>query len=76
MPLNSNNDTVTVRTFPREIEAEMARGHLEAQGITCTVLKNDLGGLHPLRNRIYGFRLVVFRADRQRAEETLQAMGI
>ncbi len=71
-----NEETVVLRTFPREIDAEMARGHLESQGISSTILKNDLGGLTPLRNKVYGYRLVVFRGDLQEAEETLKAMGI
>ena len=70
------DDTIVLRTFPHEIDAEMARGHLESRGITSTILKNDLGGLTPLRNKVYGFRLVVLRTDEQEAEETLKAMGI
>lgn len=72
----NDEETVVLRTFTQEVDAEMARGHLESRGITCTVLKNDLGGLVPLRNKVYGFRLVVVRGDQQEAEETLQAMGI
>ncbi len=72
----NDEETVVLRTFAHEIDAEMARGHIESRGITCTVLKNDLGGLTPLRNKVYGFRLVVVRGDQQEAEETLQAMGI
>ncbi len=72
----NDQETVVLRTFAQEIDAEMARGHLAAQGITATILRNDLRGLTPLRNKVYGFRLVVLRADQQEAEETLKAMGV
>ncbi len=71
-----NEETVVLRTFTQEVDAEIARGHLESQGITSAVIRYDLGGLTPLRNKVYGFRLVVVRGDQQEAEETLRAMGI
>lgn len=64
---------VTVRTFVNRLEAEIARGLLEAHGVACMVLADDCGGLRPyLLIGVGGARLQVRTADAGRAAELLE----
>jgi hypothetical protein len=69
------NDLVVVRTFSSELEAEMARVHLEAAGIQALVLKDDAGGMEPPLQLTRGVRLLVHAGDRERARDLLAEGG-
>ena len=67
---------VTLRTFPNEIEADIARQHLESAGITAFVRKDDYGGFQPALQLVRGVLLQVLEKDAVEAEEVLASLEI
>jgi len=68
-----NDETVVVRTFRSRLEAEMARGLLEAEGIRSEITADDIGGQMPGMSPA---RLAVLRQDGERAERILDDAGV
>jgi inosine/xanthosine triphosphate pyrophosphatase family protein len=68
------DDAIVLETFFSRIEAEMAAGLLESEGVEAMVLADDAGGAYPMLQFIRGVRLMVYREDEARAREILQAM--
>jgi inosine/xanthosine triphosphate pyrophosphatase family protein len=68
------DDAIVLETFASRIEAEMAAGLLESEGVEAMVLADDAGGAYPMLQFIRGVRLMVYREDEARAREILQAM--
>ena len=68
------DDAIVLETFFSRIEAEMAAGLLESEGVETMVLADDAGGAYPMLQFIRGVRLMVYREDETRAREILQAM--
>jgi hypothetical protein len=74
----ADDDLVSVRTFMNHIEADLARSALEAPGIESAISADDAGGT--AKSRIgrphlwigAGVRLLVRRADAERADEILK----
>lgn len=64
-------ETMTLRRFPTELEAEMARGCLEAHGVRAIVSHEDEGSIGPIFNLQKGVRLLVFRTDEVEANRIL-----
>jgi hypothetical protein len=67
-----DSELVEVASFPNRIEAEMARGALEAAEIESVVSADDAGGLRP-HLWLSGVRLLVRAEDAERARELLHA---
>ena len=67
-----SDEVVVLKTFNNEIEAGMAQQVLQEAGMTAFVLKDDAGGMEPQLQRTNGVRLVVNRADAQRAHTILK----
>ena len=44
------DDAVVLETFSSRIEAEMAAGLLESEGVPALVLADDPGGLRPFKS--------------------------
>ena len=65
-------EVVVLKTFNNEIDAEMAQQVLHEAGVTAFVFKDDAGGMEPQLQRTGGVRLVVNRADAQRARQLLR----
>ncbi|MGC2434433.1 MAG: DUF2007 domain-containing protein, partial [Desulfobaccales bacterium] len=65
-----------LETFYSRIEAEMAAGLLESEGIPALVMADDAGGAYPSLQFVRGVRLLVAAADRYRAREILKAMEV
>lgn len=65
--------TVVIRKFRSRIEAEMAQGFLEGEGIRSEVSADDVGGQIP---GMLPARLAVLTDDRERAETILEDAGI
>lgn len=72
MDENTEN-TVIVRTFTNEFEAERAKGILKQEGIECCVSSDDVGGMGPPQQLIQGIKLLVLEEDEKRAKEILDA---
>jgi hypothetical protein len=65
-------DVVAVRTYPSEVEAELAASWLSAEGVDSAVLADDAGGVLPSLHVMSGVKLVVRAADEDRAREILE----
>lgn len=65
-------DSVVVHTFTSRMEAEIAKGLLEAHKINAAVVADDAGGMYPsLASAAEGVQLVVGKKDYKRAAELL-----
>lgn len=70
------DDAVVLETFYSRIEAEMAAGLLESEGIPALVMADDAGGAYPSLQFVRGVRLMVAAEDAYRAREILKAMEV
>jgi len=68
----TEDEVVELKTFNNEVEAGMAQQVLQEAGITAFLFKDDAGGMEPQLQRTNGVRLVVNRADAQRAHKMLK----
>ena len=66
---------IVLETFSNRIEAEMAAGLLESEGIEAWVRADDAGGAYPMLQFVRGVRLMVAQEDEARAKEILAAMA-
>ena len=70
-----SEEAVVIKTFSNETDATMAQQVLQESGVKAFIFKDDAGGMEPHLQRTGGVRLVVSRADAQRAYEILQTLG-
>lgn len=68
-----SEESVVIKVFSNETEAAMARELLQESGIRSFIFKDDAGGMEPQLQRTMGVRLIVNRANAERAREILQA---
>jgi hypothetical protein len=52
-------EQIVIAEFDNEIDAELARGHLEASGIPASIVKDDGGGMLPSLQNTEGVQLLV-----------------
>jgi hypothetical protein len=69
------DDAIVLETFSNRIEAEMAAGLLESEGIEAMVMADDAGGTYPMLQFVRGVRLLVFKEDEARARQILVDMA-
>jgi hypothetical protein len=69
------DDAIVLETFANRMEAEMAAGWLESEGIEALVMADDAGGAYPMLQFVRGVRLMVAAADEGPAREILAAMA-
>ncbi len=69
------DDAIVLETFSSRIEAEMAAGLLESEGVPAMVMADDAGGAYPALQFTRGVRLMVAAEDQYRAREILKAMA-
>ncbi len=72
----NNAELVVLRTFSNEIDANIACGHLETEGIEALVKSDTVHGLWPDIQHFQDVRLIVPSDVRDRADEVLKAMGM
>ena len=63
---------VVVGEYENEIDAEIAKGHLESSGIPTSIIKDDGGGMLPSLQNTEGVQLVVAETLEEKAKRTLQ----
>lgn len=63
---------IVVGVFENDFEAEIAKGHLEAEDIESNVFKTDAGGMFPSLQITEGVQLVVAEDQAERAMEILE----
>jgi len=64
-------EVVVFKIFSNEIDAGMTQQVLQEAGVRAFVLKDDGGGMEPHLQRTNGVRLLVNRADAERARQIL-----
>jgi len=67
----TQDEVVVVENFSTRMEAEMAAGVLEAEGVYALVTADDAGGTYPPLQYLGGVRLIVSPEDEKRAREIL-----
>jgi len=67
-------ETIILKVFVTEMDANMAHDILQDDGIKAFVFKDDAGGMEPHLQRTNGVRLVVNRVDADRARKILQPL--
>lgn len=70
------HDQVVVGEYTSEIDAEIARGHLESAGIKAFIIKDDVGGAFPSLQSTEGVKLVVNGPDEEKAKTILKEKHI
>ena len=64
---------VVIRTFKNRLEAELAKGYLEAEGLDVSIITDDAGGMYPqLALTTGGVRLLVDDSEMLKAEALLK----
>jgi hypothetical protein len=64
---------VVVGEYENELDAEIAKGHLEASGIPASIIKDDGGGMLPSLQNTRGVQLLVAETQSENAKKILQA---
>ena len=67
-------ETIILKVFVTEMDANMAHDILQDDGIKAFVFKDDAGGTEPHLQRTNGVRLVVNRVDADRARKILKPL--
>jgi hypothetical protein len=62
---------VVVGEYENEIDAEIAKGHLEVSGISASIIKG--GGMLPSLQNTEGVQLVVAETQAEKAKKILHA---
>ena len=67
------NSLVTVKTFTSRLEAEVAKGYLEANAVKAFVTADDEGGMYPypIAPTVSPVRLIVAKKDLKIAADLL-----
>ena len=63
---------VVIERFENEVDAEIAKAHLEAEGIEASIIKDDAGGMLPSLQQSSGVRLLVANERAIQAKEILR----
>ena len=63
---------ICIATYLDDMLAEVARTHLEANGIPAYVSRDDCGGMRPHMANLGGARLLIDSAHEAEASEILQ----
>jgi hypothetical protein len=63
---------VVVAEYDNEIDAEIAKGRLEASGIPASIIKDDGGGMFPSLQNVEGVQLMVAESQKEKARSILQ----
>jgi hypothetical protein len=70
------SDIVEIAKFSGEFEAQVAKAHLESEGITANMVTDDGGGAFPNLSMLTGgVRLVVRAEDAEEAMVALKLLG-
>ena len=64
---------IVVGIYQNEIDAEIAKGHLEASGIPASIIKDDAGGMLPSLQSGGGVQVLVAVSQKENAMKILPA---
>jgi hypothetical protein len=65
-------EQVVIGKYKNEIDAEIAKGHLESSGIPASIIKDDGGGMFPSLQNAEGVQLLVAVTQMEKARNILQ----
>ena len=68
------SEEAIVQICDTELEAVIVQQALKHAGVTAFVVKDDVGGMEPHLQRTNGVRLVVNRADAERAQQIIATL--
>ncbi|OQA23103.1 MAG: hypothetical protein BWY60_00064 [Actinobacteria bacterium ADurb.Bin346] len=63
-----------IKTLTSKIEAEIAKGFLQSNGIDSFIFADDAGDMYPAQDLVYGVSLMVNKCDFRKAKELLDAL--
>lgn len=66
------HEQVVVGEFINEIDAEIAKGHLESEGIKASIIKNNVGGMFPSLQYTEGVQLSVDESQEEKARTIIK----
>ncbi len=66
------SELVCIQTYNNRESAELAKGALEANGITAIIFADDCGGIYPQFQLIKGVKLMVNEEDVEKAQKILE----
>ena len=69
---NESKKQTVLQSFESELDAEIARAHLEAECIQTSIIKDDAGGMFPSLQQTGGVRLLVDDAALTKAKAILR----
>ncbi len=69
---STGQEQVVIERFENEVDAEIAKAHLESEGIDASIVKDDAGGMLPSLQQSAGVRLLVDAGRAIRAKEILR----
>ena len=69
----SPSTPVVIRSYPNEVEAQLAQAVLDAHGIPSMLMRDDMGGMQPTLTLLAGVRLLVRHEDAVEALQILDA---
>ena len=69
-----SENTVVIRTYMNEFEAEVTKGALDEEGIPSFITKDDEGSMIPALTVSLGVKLHVFEKDVEKAEEIIKSL--
>lgn len=65
-----------LKTFPSQIQAEIVRQRLAANGIEAFISDDDNGGMLPSLQATQGVKLEVLESDAKKAEKVLEGYSL
>lgn len=72
--MHDNDKIVTLESYYDPITAEIIRGHLEAEGISCFIADGNIVAAQPFyANAVGGVKIKIFEKDLERCREILSA---
>jgi hypothetical protein len=72
--MHDNDKIVTLESYYDPITAEIIRGHLEAEGISCFIADGNIVTAQPFyANAVGGVKIKIFEKDLKRCREILSA---
>ena len=70
-----SDELVILKIFNNEVDARMAQETLHVAGVRAYVFKDDGGGMEPHLQQTVGVRLVLNRAQAERAHQILGTLS-
>jgi len=72
--INYMENLKKLKIFTSKIEAEIAKGFLQTNGIESFIFADDAGNMYPAQDLVYGVSLMVNKKDFASAKELLDAL--